>query len=109
MTDVVVYSHKAEDGFVSFEEAVQTLRARADGCDVSTPLVATRSDDGVPAEYGRGGFGYGSGDSGVSRDTPSTKSGMTPPSSDAAAGEASYDSDARSEESFDSSESSRSR
>jgi hypothetical protein len=111
MIDVVVYSHKAEDGFLSFGEAVQTLRDLADGREVSAPLAATLYRNGVPAEYGRGGVGYGSAESGASRETPSTKSGLSPPSSEAAGASAdrsrsdsfdSNDSDSRSDESFDS-------
>jgi hypothetical protein len=107
MSDVIVYSHKAEDGCLSFDEAVQTLRARADGCDVRVPFAAGRSDDVLPAEYGRGGVGYGSGDSsGASRETWSTRSGTTPASSEVASNDierrASNDSDACSDDSFSS-------
>jgi hypothetical protein len=97
MVAAVVYSGKEGDGFLSFEEAVQIIRDPPDGCDVGMPLLANYCDTSVTVEYGRGGVAYGSGDSGVSKETPSTACSEAP-----AAGEASYDSDDCSEGSEDS-------
>jgi len=89
MIDVVVYSGKAGDGFLSFEQAVQTLGDGVGGHNVVSPF-AMLPDAVVPPEYGHGAVAYGSGDSRfsrVSRETPSTATGVSPAASEAAAGD----------------------